>query len=145
MQRLISLAALVLFTLSACNSSPEDDRPGQPVKHRQEAFKVLLRAFEPIGTMLHDESFDAERLASLNTALAQAREAPWAYFGPDTDYPPSKSRPEVWSQPERFEAERQRFFAATDALAAATGREAVEAAYREARASCKTCHDAFRR
>jgi cytochrome c556 len=145
MQRLISLALLTLFTLTACDSPPEDDRPGQPVKHRQEAFKALLRAFEPVGTMLHDDDFDAERLASLNTALAQAREAPWAYFGPDTNYPPGKSLPEVWSQPERFEAERQKFFAATDALAAASGREAVEVAYREARTSCKACHDAFRR
>jgi cytochrome c556 len=136
---------LAAIALTACDARVEDDRPGQPVKHRQEAFKALLRASEPIGAMLRDEQFSIEYLGRLGEALARTREAPWAYFGPDTNYPPSKSRPEVWSQAEKFEAERLRFFAATDALMAANSRETAQAAYDEIRASCKSCHDTFRR
>ncbi|MDR1424136.1 MAG: cytochrome c [Azoarcus sp.] len=136
---------LAALSLAACNPEIEDDRPGQPVKHRKEAFRALLRATEPIGMMLNKEQYSAERLAALNEALAKTREEPWNYYGSDTNYPPSKSRPEVWSQPEKFEAERQRFIAATDALLAAGSAEAARAAYDETRASCKSCHDGFRR
>ncbi|MDR0716557.1 MAG: cytochrome c [Azoarcus sp.] len=143
--RFAAFLFLAAMALSACDSRVEDDRPGQPVKHRQEAFKALLRASEPVGIMLSDEQFSVEHLGKLGEALAKTREAPWAYFGPDTNYPPSKSRPEVWTQAEKFEAERLRFFAATDALMAAGSHEAAQAAYDEVRASCKSCHDAFRR
>jgi cytochrome c556 len=136
---------LVATTLTACNPKVEDTRPGQPVKHRQEAFKALLRAFEPVGVMLHDGKYEADNLATLNAALAQVSETPWGYFGPDTDYPPSKSRPEVWTQPEKFEAERLRFQTALDALNTADSLDSVQAAYDEARQSCKSCHKAFRR
>ncbi|MDR2091883.1 MAG: cytochrome c [Azoarcus sp.] len=139
---LILLAAL---SFTACNPEIEDDRPGQPVKHRREAFKALLRATEPFGRMLDEGQYSTQRLAALKGALVQVREEPWNYYGPDTNYPPSKSRPEVWSQPEKFEAERQRFFTATDALLAADSEAAVRAAYDETRATCKSCHDAFRR
>ncbi|MDR1854858.1 MAG: cytochrome c [Azoarcus sp.] len=140
----VTLLSTIVLTLAGCGGRVEDTRPGQPVKHRQEAFKALLRAFEPVGLMLHDGAFDAERLAKLNEALAAARDVPFGYFAPDTDYPPSKSRPEVWSQPEKWQAARQRFVAATDALKAAGDADAAQKAYDEARASCKACHDAFR-
>jgi cytochrome c556 len=142
--RLIACALLAVSALTACNSKVEDTRPGQPVKHRQEAFKALLRAFEPVGIMLSDGKYEAEYLAKLNAALTQVRETPWHYFGPDTDYPPSKSRPEVWSQPEKFEAERVGFLTALDALQTADSLEAVQTAYNEARTRCKSCHNSFR-
>jgi cytochrome c556 len=136
---------LAAISLAACSPEPEDDRPGQPVKHRREAFQALLRASEPIGLMLRDGLYSPERLAGLNEALARARETPWEYFGAESNYPPSKSRPEVWSEPEKFEAERKRFFDATDALLAAGSVEAAQKAYDETVANCKSCHKAFRR
>lgn len=145
MIRLPVFSVLIMVCLSACNPALEDDRPGQPVKHRQEAFKLILRTSEPIGVMLNDGKFDAENFARLATRLTEVRDGPWAYYGPDTDYPPSKSRAEVWSQPDKFAAERQRFLSATDALRAATTQEAAQAAYNEVRASCKACHNGFRR
>jgi len=145
MSRLTTLSVLILLTLTACSAKVEDTRPGQPVKHRQEAFQALLRASEPIGLMLHDGRYDAQRLATLNEALAKTLDAPWGYFGPDTDYPPSKSRPEVWSEPAKWEAARARFDAAAAALRVAGNIEATRAAWDDLRTSCKSCHDAFRR
>ncbi|MDR1662747.1 MAG: cytochrome c, partial [Azoarcus sp.] len=85
------------------------------------------------------------RLAALNEALVKTRDEPWEHYGPDSDYPPSKSRPEVWRQPEKFEAERLRFLSAAGALQSAASEEAARAAYDDMRASCKSCHDSFRR
>ncbi|GHT94436.1 cytochrome c [Betaproteobacteria bacterium] len=145
MFRLPVFSVLLMVCLSACSPTPEDDRPGQPVKHRQEAFKVILRASEPIGLMLGDDKFDAENFARLAARLSEVRDGPWAYYGADTNYPPSKSRDEVWSQPDKFAVERQRFQNATDTLRAATTRDAAQTAYNELRASCKACHNGFRR
>ncbi|MDR1424756.1 MAG: cytochrome c [Azoarcus sp.] len=135
----------ILLALTACGGRVEDTRPGQPVKHRQDAFQALLDASEPIGLMLHDRRYDAKRLNELNEALAQARDVPWRYYGPDTDYPPSKSRPDVWREPEKWEAAQQRFFAAAAALRTAESEAAAQAAYDALRSSCKSCHDVFRR
>lgn len=143
----IAAALLVLLSLSACSPTVEDTRPGQPVKHRQEAFKDILRHFEPMGVMLRDKQYDADRFLPLAEGLVSRREQPWQYFGPDTDYPPSKSKPALWQDLAGFERERQTFIAATDALlAAARSREPgqVQAAYDRVYDSCKACHRAFK-
>ncbi|MDR0564721.1 MAG: cytochrome c [Azoarcus sp.] len=143
-------AFLFAIALAACSPEAEDTRPGQPVKHRQEAFTAMLNAYEPIGVMLDDikqreKPFSLERFSKLKEKLASADEGPWAYFGADTNYPPSKSQPEVWTEPEKFEAEKQRFLAASAKLRAAEELETIQSAYKETRASCKSCHDIFRR
>jgi len=148
MRRLLLPLILASLALAACGEKVEDTRPGQPVKHRQEAFKGFIRSFEPMGTMLRDDKYEQQAFAHLVQALIAQREAPWSYFGADTDYPPSKSTADVWKRPEAFEAERQRFIAATDALgsAAASGDKAtVQKAYDAVYDSCKSCHKQFRK
>lgn len=142
------LLAAALVGLSACGKPAEDTRPGQPVKTRQTAFKEMLRTFEPMGTMLRTNTYHAEKFAALAAELMTKREAPWAHFGADTHYPPTKATPEVWSKPERFERERQAFFAATDELLkAAQGREAEPArkAYFKVYDLCQSCHREFKK
>lgn len=148
MLRLPALLFLVLAILTGCSDVPEDTRPGQPVKHRQDAFKAILRAFEPMGMMLREDRFEADAFLGLANDLSARRDGPWPYFGPDTDYPPSRSKPAVWSQSEGFDVERVRFVAAVDALALAAqtrDKAQVERAYTEVHASCKSCHGDFRR
>lgn len=145
--RNICLLAALALGLSACGQPVEDTRPGQPVKTRQTAFKEMLKVFEPMGTMLRTNSYQADRFAALAAELVARRDAPWAHFGADTNYPPTKARPEVWSKSEAFERERQTFFAATDALlAAAQGREAEAAhkAYFRVYDLCQSCHREFK-
>ncbi len=135
-----------LLVLTACGQV-QDTRPGQPVAHRQAAFKDILKAFEPIGVMLREERFDAKEFQTLAVQLTARRDAPWQYFGKDTDYPPSHAKPEVWSDGGKFEASKKEFFRATDQLAAAApgGDQAkVEAAYKAVYDSCKSCHKQFK-
>ncbi|MCK6411667.1 MAG: cytochrome c [Azonexus sp.] len=139
---LVCLPCLLL----ACGEV-EDTRPGQPVKQRQQAFKAMLRAFEPMGTMLREQRYQADAFARGARQLQALRDAPWPHFGPDTQYPPSKSRNTVWEKPQEFAQAKADFVAAVDSFAATVAggqREASEKAYQQVYATCQGCHKQFR-
>jgi len=146
--RKICLLAALVIGLSACGQPVEDTRPGQPVKTRQVAFKEMLKVFEPMGTMLRTNRYDADRFVALAEGLISRRDAPWPHFGADTHYPPTKATPAVWSKPEQFERERQAFFAATDELLVAAQTREVEPArkaYFKVYDLCQSCHREFKK
>ncbi|NTV70565.1 MAG: cytochrome c [Azonexaceae bacterium] len=137
---------LTVAMLSGCGEV-EDTRPGQPVKHRQVAFKEIVKTFEPMGVMLRKGEYNADKFLPLAEALLARRDGPWAYFGADTNYPPTKSTPDVWKQPEQFEKDKNAFIAATDALLVAAKNKdqaQVEKAYDAVHDACKTCHKQFK-
>jgi cytochrome c556 len=136
----------ILLTLAACGEA-EDTHTGQPVKHRRLAFQEMLKVFEPMGTMLRTNEYDVEKFANLGAELRTRRDAPWEFFAPDTNYPPTKAKPEVWSKAGDFAAEKRAFLAATDELLTATQtgqRAQVERAYFNVYEHCQSCHKAFR-
>ena len=140
---LISLTSL----LAACGE-PADTHPDQPVTHRRAAMKQILLAFEPMGVQLRDESYKADAFLARAQELAGLKDKPWAYFGADTNYPPTHAKPELWSEPAHFEAEKQEFLKAADALlvAAESRDEAlVRSTYTALHDSCASCHKAFKR
>lgn len=148
MPRFLPATLIVATLLAACGGEPEDTRPGQPVAHRRAAFKELLREFEPMGTMLRDGAYDAQRFAAQAAKVKSLSERPWQYFGPDTQYPPSRSRDEVWSKPAEFEERRMAFLAATDKLLAVAGTKDDKAAasvFQAVERTCKDCHDSFKK
>ena len=143
---LTGLALLSVALLTACGE-PEDTRPGQPVKHRQQAFKEIIKSFEPMGVMLRKGDYDADRFLGFAEKLQASRDLPWSHFGADTNYPPTKAKPELWQQPEKFEADKQAFLKASEALfAAAQSKDnaRVQTAYEAVHDTCKTCHDHFK-
>jgi cytochrome c556 len=143
-----ALLLAVVVLLSACGGEPEDTRPGQPVAHRRAAFKEMIKTFEEMGAMLRKDKFNSAKYASLTTTLIAVRDKPWQYFGPDTLYPPSRATDAVWSQPEKFEAGKKAFFAATDKLAATTGTQdarVAKAAFAEVEKTCRDCHESFKK
>lgn len=142
----VFLPCLFPLLFAACGEV-EDTRPGQPVKTRQQAFKDIIKVFEPMGVMLREKRYEPEKFLRLASALHEKRDAPWAHFGPDTNYPPTKSTPLVWEDSARFNQERDTFLAATDALLAAakTQDEAkIQVAYDAVYASCQDCHKPFK-
>ncbi len=147
MFRFILPSLVCLLTLGACSGPVEDTRPGQPVKHRQDAFKTMLLSFEPMGVMLRTGEYRADEFARLANELNTRRDAPWPYFAADTHYPPTKAKAAVWERAQEFEGERQKFFELTDALAAAAqtrDKASAQAAYDKVYASCKSCHEDFK-
>lgn len=147
MFRFILPSLLCVLTLGACSGPVEDTRPGQPVKHRQDAFKAMLRSFEPMGVMLRTHSYRADEFARLANELNSRRDAPFNSFAADTDYPPTKAKAAVWERAQEFEGERQKFYELTDALAAAAQKRDEASArmvYDKVHASCKSCHKDFK-
>jgi cytochrome c556 len=138
------------FVLSLCLvacGEVEDTRPGQPVAQRQEAFKVILRSFEPMGIQLRQNKYEAESFLTHARRLAEVKDAPWAHFGPDTQYPPSKSDDSLWQEMDNFTAERDKFLQAVEALkVAAESRSAdqARAAYAPVQESCRSCHKRYK-
>ncbi len=146
MLRAVSLVLLAgLAGLAGCGAKIEDTRPGKPVQTRQDAFHEILREFEPMGVMLRTRTYQAEPFARHAERLFELRDRPWPHFGPDTHYPPTKAKAEIWSQAELFERQRLEFIAATEALrAVARDEEAARVAYFKVYDTCKACHDRFK-
>ncbi|HAF54580.1 MAG TPA: cytochrome C, partial [Thauera sp.] len=69
----LALAALSVITLAACSSEVPDTHPDQPVTKRQQAFKAMLRSFEPMGTMLKDRRYDADAFARMAEEFGRLR------------------------------------------------------------------------
>lgn len=141
------LFCLLTATLLTACGEVEDTRPGQPVKHRQVAFKEIVKTFEPMGVMLRKSTYDADKFLPMAEALLAKRDGPWEYFGADTNYPPTKATAEVWKQPEEFEKNKKAFIAATDALLVAAqskDKAQVEKTYDAVHEACKTCHKQFK-
>ncbi|WP_428825940.1 c-type cytochrome [Azonexus sp. IMCC34842] len=145
--RRLFIVALIPLLLTAC-SEPEDTGPGQPVTHRRTAFNTILKAFEPMGSQLRKSQYKADDFITLAKRLNQAKQGPWEYFTPGSDYPPSRATGAVWSEAEKFEARRQDFFKAADQLlvAAETRDEAkAKAAYEVLHDTCRECHKTFKK
>lgn len=150
MRKSLKTGSLLLLTaglLTACSGEVQDTRPGQPVKTRQTAFKEILRSFEPMGVMLREDRYNADKFLVLAKEVVSKREAPWSHFAADTNYPPTKATPEVWAQPEKFEEKRQAFFKASDALLVAAENKDKKQAFSAHKAmyeTCQDCHKTFK-
>ncbi|MDR2365286.1 MAG: cytochrome c, partial [Zoogloeaceae bacterium] len=94
----------------------EDTRPGRPVARRQAAFREMLQRFEPMGIQLREGTYTADVFRRQAEALANMKAVPWDHFGPDTQYPPSKSDDRLWREPDIFAAEREEFMRAAESL-----------------------------
>ena len=148
MRKKILLLSLALPLLLTACGEPADTLPDKPVTQRRAAFNTILKAFEPMGMMLRDKRYDADAFARMADEFSRLRDQPWAHFGADTNYPPTKAKPAVWEKPAEFEQRRQEFTAATERLlAAAAARNEAEArsTYAAVQDSCKACHNDFRK
>jgi cytochrome c556 len=149
--RISALFLLSAVLVAACGGEPEDTRPGQPVAHRRAAFNELIKNFEPMGVMLRANEYNGAKFRTLAMNVVALRDEPWKYFTPDTLYPPSHAKAEVWTQAEKFESEKKVFFKATDKLAAAMGtpdappnERVAQVAFAAVEDTCKSCHKAFK-
>jgi cytochrome c556 len=141
------LIAVSAAMLSACGE-PKDTHPGQPVAKRKAIFKDMLRVFEPMGMVGRDRGeYDKENFLTHARELQRLAKQPWVYFDPDTNYPPTKAKPDVWQRPEEFAQQRQKFQELTDQLlkAAQVGNlDVIRPLANDVEKSCQSCHKQFR-
>lgn len=144
--RTLLLAALIPLTLAACGE-PEDTLPGQPIKHRREAFEKILHAFEPMGVQLRENKYDADSFLKRAQQLETLKNGPWEYFKPDTNVPPTHAKAEVWSKPDQFKAGQEAFLKGVDGLLVAAETKdltKISKAYETLHTACKDCHKTFK-
>lgn len=140
------LASAVL--LSACSDRVKDTHPQQLVSKRQALFKQFTKTLEPMGLVARERQdyVKADFLASA-VALQELSSQPWAYFTADGNYPPTRAKPEVWSQAAEFKKAQDTYLAAIDTLVQRAGSAdlpAIRTSVEAVQKSCKSCHDQFR-
>lgn len=144
---LITFAAAVVL-LGACSDRVKDTHPQQVVSKRQALFKKFTKTLEPMGLVARDrQDYVKASFVASAEALQELARQPWPYFTADGNYPPTRARPEVWSQAAEFKQAQDKFLAATDALVQVAGSadlSAIRASIEAVQASCKSCHDQFR-
>ena len=146
----IALITLVTATalLAACSDRVKDTHPQQLVSKRQAIFKKFTKTLEPMGLVARDRQ-DYVRADFLASALAlqELASQPWAYFTADGNYPPTRAKPEVWSQAGEFKQAQDSFLANVNKLVDVSGSAdlpAIRASVQAVEKSCKSCHDQFR-
>ena len=94
-----------------------------------------------------DEPYVPDAFKATAAQFVQEARAPFEYFQNDPQGN-GDALPAVWVQPDDFKRKQSEFFAAVDELNAQSqnGRlEGITAAYNNVSASCKSCHDVYRR
>ncbi|APW47904.1 c-type cytochrome [Rhodoferax antarcticus] len=140
------LACSVL--LGGCSDNVKDTHPQQLVSQRQAIFKKMTKALEPLGMVArgHKDYVRGEFVVGAQE-LKDLSSQPWVFFTADGNYPPTKAKPEVWSQPAEFKQATNNYLATVDTLVEVSGSAdmpAISAAVDAVQKSCKSCHDQFR-
>lgn len=146
----IALITLVAATalLGACSDRVKDTHPQQLVSKRQAIFKKFTKTLEPLGLVARDrQTYVKADFMTSALALQELSSQPWAFFTADGNYPPTRAKPEVWSQASEFKKAQDEYLVSVDKLVQLAGsadlptlRASVEAVQK----SCKSCHDQFR-
>ena len=93
------------------------------------------------------EDYNSQAFLASAKALKQLASEPWTHFTPDSNYPPTRAKPEVWQKPTDFTHARQKLEESTEKLlkAAESGNMAlIRPALESVEESCKSCHQQFR-
>jgi len=147
MKHLCSLALAATLALPA--AAQQFAKPEDAVKYRKAAFTVMAGHFGVLGAMANGRApFDAKLAAESAQVVDALAKLPWAGFGPGTDKGETRAKPEIWAQPAKFKEAGDKAGAEIGKLVAAakTGNlDNLKAAFGPAAASCKACHDSFRK
>ena len=122
-------------------------KPEDAIKYRQSAFTVMANSFGKIGAVVKGEApFNKDEVAKNAAVVAMISTLPWQAFGPGTEG--GNALPSVWSDNAKFKAagEKMQLAVANLNTAAQSGdQEAIKKAFGAAGATCKGCHDDFKK
>jgi cytochrome c556 len=113
------------------------------------SFSLLGAHFGRLGAMASGRvPYDAKAAAENADVIAAVAKLPWVAFGEGTDKGETRAKPEIWKESAKFKeaADKSQAELAKVVAAAKTGNlDALKAAVGPAGASCKACHDNFRK
>ena len=122
-------------------------KPEDAIKYRQNVFNVMSNSFGKIGAVVKGEApFNKDEVAKNAVVVAMLSTLPWQAFGPGTEG--GNALPAIWSDNAKFKSagEKMQVAAANLNTAAQSGdQEAIKKAFGAAGATCKGCHDDFKK
>jgi cytochrome c556 len=92
--------------------------------------------------------YDAKLAAENAEVVATLSKLPWAAFGEGTDKGETRAKPEIWTESAKYKAAADKMQVEIGKLtvaAKAGNLDALKTAFGPAAATCKACHDNFRK
>ncbi len=145
-------ASLLAIGLSACGNQAGGAAAGGKGSFSQErstAFKNMMPNFSAMGKVVKgEEPYQPEAFKAMADTFLSESQEPFKHFTQDPDGQTGDALPNIWSDATAYKAEEDKFHAAVANLhtvAQGTDLEAIKVAYGAVGASCKSCHDTYRK
>lgn len=147
-QTLIIVGTLLAVSL-AIPAQAQFAKPEDAIKYRKASFNVMAAHFGRVGAMANGRiPYDAKMAQENAEIVAAMAKLPWAAFGEGTDKGDTRAKPEIWKEAAKYKDASDKMQAEMVKLntaAKAGSLDALKVAFGPTAASCKACHDAFRK
>jgi cytochrome c556 len=144
-----SCASALLLLAMGLPAQAQIAKPEDAIKYRKASFTVMAAHFGRLGAMANGRTpYDAKAAADNADVVATLSKLPWAAFGEGTDKGDTRAKPEIWKEAAKYKEAADKMQAEIVKLntAAKAGNiDALKVAFGPAAASCKACHDNFRK
>lgn len=149
MKKSLSLMAAALLVGMALPAQAQFAKPEDAIKYRKASFTVMSSHFGRLGAMASGRApYDAKLAAENAEVVATLSKLPWAAFGEGTDKGETRAKPEIWTESAKYKAAADKMQVEIGKLtvaAKAGNLDALKTAFGPAAATCKACHDNFRK
>jgi hypothetical protein len=149
MKKTLSLMAVTLVMGLALPAQAQFAKPEDAIKYRKASFTVMGNHFGRLGAMASGRApYDAKLAAENAEVVATLSKLPWAAFGEGTDKGDTRAKPEIWTESAKYKESADKMQAELGKLAVAAkagNLDALKTAFGPAAATCKACHDNFRK
>lgn len=149
MKYAMSFASALLMLATSLPAQAQFAKPEDAIKYRKASFNVMAAHFGRLGAMANGRvPYDAKAAADNADVVATLSKLPWAAFGEGTDKGDTRAKPEIWKEAAKYKEASDKMQAEIVKLniAAKAGNiDALKAAFGPTAASCKACHDNFRK
>jgi cytochrome c556 len=136
-----------VVALTAGSAFAQFQKPEDAIKYRQSVFTVMANSFGKIGAVVKGEApYNKDEVAKNAAIVAMMSTLPWQAFGAGTEG--GKAQPGIWTDGAKFKANSEKMQLAVADLnkAAQSGDlESIKKTFGAAGATCKTCHDDFKK
>ena len=149
MKHTLSIIGTLLAITMAVPAQAQFAKPEDAIKYRKASFNVMAAHFGRVGAMANGRMPYDAKMAQENAEIAAAMaKLPWAAFGEGTDKGDTRAKPEIWKEAAKYKEASDKMQAEMVKLntAAKAGNiDALKVAFGPVAASCKACHDVFRK
>jgi cytochrome c556 len=149
MKRTFALMGTLLALTLAIPAQAQFAKPEDAIKYRKATYSVMAAHFGRLGAMANGRTPYDAKIATENAELvAVMAKLPWAAYGEGTDKGDTRAKPEIWKESTKFKEASDKMQAEIVKLnvaAKAGNLDALKVAFGPAAASCKACHDNFRK